>query len=102
MMARYKMDSGAVVNTDKATEHWAEATRWDGRNHVSVATGSQWRHETLYRSLRGNYYVETTSQNLSEAPGARFVTPQEAASWLLQMGHELPEDIAHHATEVEE
>ena len=41
-MARYRMSDGAsVVDTANATQHWDEDTRWNGNNHISVATGSR-------------------------------------------------------------
>jgi hypothetical protein len=101
-MARYKMDDGTVMNTRKAQKSWEEATRWDGHNHLSVATGSQWDHETLYVSAKGRYYIERTSQWQGSTPSARFVEPREAAAWLLQNGHDIPEDLEDAADEVEE
>jgi hypothetical protein len=42
-----------VLNTEAAQDCWPEAIYWDGSNQISKATGSQWNHETLYRSARG-------------------------------------------------
>ena len=33
-----------------AAKRFDEATIWDGRNRISLATGSQWDHEALYRT----------------------------------------------------
>jgi len=82
-----------VVDTDKATEQWQEAERWDGRNHVSKATGSQWEHETLYRSAKGRYWVEHTSQYQGSLPYAFLLSNEDAARWLLANDHNLPEDL---------
>jgi hypothetical protein len=101
-MARYTMDDGTVVDTKNATESWDEDTRWDGSNHVSVATGSQWEHETLYRSAKGRYWVQRTSQRDGTLPSASWRTPEEAARWLLANDHDLPEDLAHLKREVSE
>ena len=92
-MAKYSMDNGAVVDSDTAQVSWKEATRWNGQNHISRATGSQWEHETLYKSSKGNYWVEHTSQYQGSLPRAFFLTPEEAARWLLTNEHELPEDL---------
>lgn len=101
-MARYRMDDGSVVDTDKASAKWEEASRWDGRNHISVATGSQWAYQTLYRSRKGRYYVEHTSAYQGSTPHVEWVSPEEAARWLLLMEAELPEDLAAYAAEIEE
>jgi hypothetical protein len=61
-MARYQMDDGMIVDTERAKDQWKEETRWDGNNHVSIPTGSQWDHETLYLRSKGRYWLERTSQ----------------------------------------
>lgn len=101
-MSRYQMDDGSVVDTKNATAHWEEDTRWDGRNRISVATGSQWIHQTLYRSRKGRYYLETVSQWQGSTPRAEWVSNHEAARWLLANGEELPDDLAPMAAEIEE
>jgi hypothetical protein len=93
-MARFKMDDGSVVDTKNAVASWNEDTRWDGRNHISVATGSQWNHQTLYRSRKGRYYIVHESQWQGSLPHAEWVSNHEAARWLLANGEELPDDLA--------
>ena len=101
-MARYRMDDGTVLDTENSTQHWDESTRWDGRNHISKATGSQWEHQTLYRSRKGRYYVEHTSSYRERTPHAEWVSNHEAARWLLANNHELPADLAELADEISE
>jgi hypothetical protein len=101
-MTTYRMDDGTVVDTDRATTHWNEATFWDGHNHVSKATGSQWTHQTLYRSRKARYYVEHTSQWEGARSHVEWLSPQAAAQWLLHNDHELPEDLAPLRDEVSE
>ncbi len=101
-MARYRMDDGTVVDTDKAISTWEEATRFDGRNLISVATGSQWEHQTLYKSRKGRYYIEHDSAYRQGRSHVEWVSPEEAARWLLLMGGELPEDLALYADDIEE
>lgn len=98
----YKMDDGTVVKTENATRLWNEATRWNGNNHISIATGSQWVHETLYRSRKGRYYMEHESQWQGTTPYAEWVGNHTAAEWLLANEHELPEDLAALETEISE
>ncbi len=99
-MATYRMDDGTVIKTENATAEWAEDKRWDGNNMISVATGSQWNHQTLYRSRKGRYYIEHESQWQGSTPHAEWVSNHEAARWLLANDHELPEDLAALEAEV--
>ena len=100
-MSTYRIE-GTIVKSENSTAHWDEETDWNGNNHISRATGSQWHHQTLYRSRKGRYWVENTSQWQGSMDSAEWVSPQEAARWLLLMGHELPEDLKEVAAEVEE
>ena len=93
-MARYKMDDGVVVDTEKAQTRWEEKTRWNGNNHISVHTGDQWCHETLYKSSKGRYYIVSWSDWQGSTPEARWVSDEEAVGWLLLNGSVLPEDLA--------
>lgn len=93
-MSKYRMDDGTVVNTDNATASWNEETRFDGHNHVSVATGSQWEHQRLYRSRRGRYYIEHWSQWQESMPRAEWVSDHAAAAWLLANDYDLPDGLA--------
>lgn len=104
-MARYEMEDGTVIDTKNATKSWDERTFWDGRNHISKATGDQWVHQTLYRSRKGRYYVETTSQWQGSRDRAEWVSPQEALRWLLKNdydGADIPQDLETMRSEVEE
>jgi hypothetical protein len=86
-MSRYRMSDGSVVDPTNASASWEEGTRWDGNNHISLATGSQWNHETLYRSRKGRYYVVSTSQWQGSTPSAEWFSNEEATRWLLANEH---------------
>jgi hypothetical protein len=101
-MARFKMDDGAVVNTEKAIRKWVEDTDWNGNNHISVNTHSQWEHEDLYLSSKARYYLVSWSNWQGSLPSARWVAPHEAAQWLLLNGHDLPDTLVAQAEEIEE
>lgn len=101
-MPRYRMEDNTLVDIDKATAHYEEATDWNGSNHISRATGSQWNHQMLYRSAKGRYYVVFTSQMEGTMPRAEWLTAQDAARWLLHNDHELPEELQQFADEVSE
>ena len=64
-------------------------------------TGSQWEHEQLYRSAKGQWYVESSSQWQGSQPSAKWLTPQEAAEWLVLNDHKLPEELQHFEGEIE-
>lgn len=101
-MSKYQMDDGTIVDTSKATKSWNEATRWDGRNQISVNTGSQWDHETLYRSRKGRYYIVHESQRQGSTPRAEWISNHGAASWLLFNDEEVPEELQAFADDVTE
>ena len=101
-MTRYKMQDSTIVDTANATQSWVGETRYDGANHISIHTGGQWTHQDLHRSRKGRYYIERTSQYQGSTPGAEWVSPQEAARWLLLNGSDLPADLAALADQVSE
>ena len=68
---------------DAKAERFEEATRWDGSNHISIATGSQWDHERLYRTVGGRWVLHRWSQWQGRPEVYRFLTDQEAQTWLL-------------------
>jgi hypothetical protein len=88
------MEDGTIVDTAKASGSWIEDTYWDGRNHISQATGSQWEHEQLYRSAKGRYWLEHWSQWQGSHARAEWLSREEAARWLLENNHPLPDDLA--------
>ena len=101
-MAKYRMDDGTVVDTDRATQSWNEETYWDGSNHISRATGSQWAHQRLYESRKGRHYIEAWSDHQGSRDRVEWVSPEEATRWLLVNGKELPEGLKHLEEEISE
>ena len=101
-MARHQMEDGTVVDTKNAVESWEEETYWDGHNMCSKATGSQWEHQTLYKSRKGRYYIEHSSAWQGHRDSAEWVSPQEAARWLLSQEIDLPADLEEYVEELTE
>ena len=101
-MATYRMSDNTVVRTENASQSWNEATLWNGSNHISRATGDQWTHQTLYRSRKGRYYVEHSSQWQGSADRAEWISNEEAVRWLLLNEHEIPEELRALVEEVTE
>lgn len=96
------MDDGTVIDTSRAANSWEEDTYWDGHNHISRATGTQWTHQKLYKSRKGRYYIEHSSQWQGSRDHVEWVSNEEAARWLLANEHELPEDLAQLEDEIVE
>ena len=65
-------------------QKFREDTEWDGSNHISVATGSQWDHEMLLRTAQGRWVLMTYSNRQGVMDGYRFVKDAEAREWLLR------------------
>jgi len=101
-MATYQMDDGTIVKTENATQEWKEDKNWDGNNWISVATGSQWEHQRLYRSKKGRYWIEHTSQWQGSRDHAEWISNRSAVRWLLANDHEIPEELQALVDEVEE
>jgi hypothetical protein len=99
-MTRLLLDDGRWFDADKA-QKWDEDTYWDGHNRISCATGTRWDHETLYRTAKGRWVLHWWSQWPGTRPSFREITPQEAASWLLRNGYDLPPELAGVAESLE-
>lgn len=99
---RFKMLDNTVIDTANAICSWAEETKFDGSNYISVHTGSEWAYETLYCSRKGRYYVVHESNYQGRMPSAEWLSPQAAARWLLLNDDDLPDDLAALADEVSE
>lgn len=68
---------------DKA-EKFQEDTNWNGSNHISVPTGSQWDHESLYRTAGGRWVLCSYSNRQGVLTRYSFILPDQALEWLLQ------------------
>ena len=104
-MYKYQMEDGSIVNTEKSSQKWEEGTRFNGHNRISLATGSQWDHETLYRSRKGRYYKVHESQWQGSVSWAEWMDKREVVRWLLKNefdDDDIPTDIKHLITEIEE
>lgn len=86
-MNRQKIDDGGWFNLDSA-KVWKEDTHWNGNNHISNATGSQWDHEALYKTSKGKFVLNHWSQWQGSKEAWAIISPSEAAEWLVQNGYE--------------
>ena len=90
---RFKMDDGTVLDTANATRTWEEERDSNGSNRIGRLSGSQWTWQELHRSRKGRYYTTQTSQWQGSTPHAEWVSPQEAARWLMMNDDSLPEEL---------
>jgi len=97
-MTRQPLNDGGWFDLDQS-QSWDESTWWNGNNHISHATGSQWEHEKLYWSRKGNWVLNHWSQYQGVPETWEQVTPAQAAEWLIRNEHaeedwqDLPEDV---------
>lgn len=61
-----------------------EGTQFDGSNHISIATGSQWDHEALYLTGRKRRWVLNSWSKYEGDPDVyHLITEADAFRWLL-------------------
>ena len=95
-MKRTQIDDGGWFDLD-TSENWGESTRWDGANHISLATGSQFDHEMLYRTHRGVWILHCWSQWQGTAESYVRIDESDAHVWLAR--HD-PDSLAAMAPDV--
>ena len=83
---RHNITNGTWFDSDKATV-FKEGTRWNGNNHISLATGSQWEHEELFCTAGGAWVLHHWSQWQGSEPRYDQVDEAEAAAWLRRNEH---------------
>jgi hypothetical protein len=81
-MRRQSLADGGWFDLDRA-EEIEEGTRWNGSNHISLATGSQWDHETLYITRTGRFALYHWSQWQGSGESCREINATDAAEWLI-------------------
>jgi len=84
-MTRQSIDGGGWFDL-VAADKFMEDTRFDGHNYISVHTGSQWSHETLYRTTRGTYILHASSQWQGAHDTWSRLAIADAVSWLIANG----------------
>lgn len=104
-MARIKSTDETTGRTfwfeSKNARRFAEDTRFDGNNHVSINTGSEWYHQTLYRTAGGKWLLLDWSNYEHIGNTSRHLTDDEAYEWLVRNDHD-DEEIAGFFGSVEE
>lgn len=85
--------SGRWFDASRA-EAWVEGQRHDGSNFVSLATGSEWAHEELYRTASGRWVLHSWRAEDGAPREYRAIEPIEAAIWLVRNETAIPPELA--------
>lgn len=84
--------SGAWFNSESAIL-FKEDTRFDGRNQISVPTGSQWEHQWLYYTKSGKWVLNEFSNYQGSLESYAQISEDEAVTWLIQNGYSTTDDL---------
>lgn len=93
-MQRQTIDNGSWFDLDKATKFQGK-TRHDGRNFISVNTGSQWEHQDLYRTAKGAWVLNSYSSYQGRGESWEAINDQSAVDWLIRNERDIPKDLKH-------
>nr|WP_294522511.1 hypothetical protein [uncultured Rhodopila sp.] len=85
--------TGAWFDAEKAWD-WVEGTEWDGRNQISLSTGSQWSHERLYRTP-GDRYILKKWNSGGGIDEYELVDAATAAAWMIRNKVEIEKPKIH-------
>ena len=89
----------------EAAIRWENDTTFDGSNFISVMTGCQWSHQSLYYTKSGRWVLHETSAYQGTVDTWEFVEQSDAVAWLLQNDatfKRLPQDVqAEFQTEID-
>tara|TARA_R110002110_G_scaffold331966_1_gene543011 strand:- start:38 stop:379 length:342 start_codon:yes stop_codon:yes gene_type:complete len=75
-------DSGKWFDGDKTID-FCEDTDWNGNNHISKATGSQWDHQKLKYTKGGSWVLWESSQWQGSTDSYTEVLEMFAIRWLI-------------------
>ena len=96
-MTRTAIADGRWFDRSKAISI-EEGTYFNGNNHISNATGSQWNHERLYLTASGTWVLNEWSQYQGSGESYTAIVESDAADWLVKNERmdsidDLPESI---------
>jgi len=111
-MKRAPLTDGTWFDVDLA-EKWEEGTYFDGSNHVSMAAGSQWAHECLYRSRKCSendipirrkaktWILHSWSNFQGSRETYARLTCEQAALWFVRNQLDAPDELSELVDELE-
>lgn len=74
--------TGKWFDVSKA-EKFNEETYWNGNNHISKVTGSQWYHEVIYQTSGGVFIKNCWSNYQGSVETYEIISKEEAAEWFV-------------------
>jgi len=81
-MARTALtDNSGQWFDDSKADLYEEDTYHDGRNWISKATGSQWKHESIYVTKSGQFILNHYSNYQGSRETYESISKEEAAVW---------------------
>jgi hypothetical protein len=93
--------TGKFFDSDKATQY-KEDTYYNGNNHISKSTGSQWNHEALYRTASGKWVLNCYSQYQGTIETYEIISPATAARWFVKNEYEdIPKELQEETSSLE-
>ena len=89
-MQRITDEDGSIVGRFDETkaESFEEGTYFNGSNHISLATGSQWDHNTLYHTAGDKWILHYWSQWQGSKYGYMEIKGKEACEWFIKNEHD--------------
>lgn len=85
-MHKQPLDDGTWFDLDQA-QKFEEDTWWNGNNHISKATGTQFDHEVLYKTAKGAWVKHCHSQWQGTGESWATISEDEAKKWLIKNGY---------------
>lgn len=84
-MTRTALTDGSNKWFDKDTAVcFQEHSWWNGNNHISRATGSQWNHEYLYYTKSGRWVLNAWSNYQNVPETYEEMAESDAIDWLIR------------------
>lgn len=66
----------------------------DGHNNISRATGSEWDHQTVFKTRLGNWVLKSWSQRSGSEPVWEIMPVEDAFIWFLINGRDIDDSMA--------
>jgi hypothetical protein len=68
--------------------------RWEGASITETEPAEGCRHQCLYKSRKGRYWLQDWATWRTPIPFGRWIPSEQAAGWLRENNYRLPHDLA--------
>jgi hypothetical protein len=92
-MSTIKLECGQIVDRAYALDRFQEDEYFNGHNHCSINTDSQWEHQDLYLSRLGFWYIVQWSQREGTKDKAWKISENEAVEWIALNRCKMPDSL---------